>query len=988
LICLPSTGPAQTQAFEGKTILEIWYEPARQPLTPIDLEKVQLLKVGAPLRSSDVSATIDRMFATGRYEDIQVDAEPKGNGVVIRFLTNYARFIGHVGTTGKVSNPPNKGQIVSAGRFELGTPFRPELLSTAEKNIRQLFTSNGLYEAQVHLKTMEDPDTEQVNINIVVDPGKRARYEMPVIQGDPKLSDSTVVRATGWRVRFIGRWKQVTQLRTQQGIDGVEKRYQKDDRLASSVNLESLTYDPEARRVKPTLDITAGPKIHVKALEARVSKRTLRRYVPIYQEGAVDRDLLVEGARNLHDFFQSKGYPDVDVTFRELPPKGDEQTIEYFISRGQRRKLVRVDIQGNKYFDTDSLRERMFLQPSSLRLRWGRYSDAFRHKDEETITNLYKANGFRDVRVSSEVQNNYMGKANRSAVRFSIAEGPQWRVAHLELNGVEHLDKDAIFGMLSSGDGQPYSDVNVAADRTTIMREYYSSGFRHAAFQSSATPAAAPNEVILRYNLVEGEREYVRDVLISGLKVTRLNLVRNNLPVKKDDPLSMAQIREAERRLYDLGVFAKIDAAVQNNDGNEPHKYVVYDFDEAHRYNLNVGVGAELARLGGPSNSLNAPAGATGFSPRLSVDVNRLNMLGLGHTMTLQTRLSNLQQRLGLSYVDPKLDNVEGRTLTFTGLYDLSRDVRTFASRREEGSVQLSQKLSKPSTLFVRFAYRRVSTSDIVIPALLVPQILQPVRIGILSGNFLQDRRDNPADAHAGIYNTVDAGLASRIFGSQRSFVRILARNATYHRISKDWILARQLTFGTILPFSIPAGLNSSDAVPLPERFFGGGSISHRGFPENQAGPRDVGAAIGSAGVASQPTGFPLGGNTLLFSNIELRFPLLGENIGGVLFHDAGNVYQRTGAISFRFHQRNLQDFNYMVHAVGFGIRYKTPVGPARIDLAYSINPPRFVGFKGTLQDLLACNPNKPSTQLPGACQGVPQSISHFQFFFSIGQTF
>ena len=77
-----------------------------------------------------------------------------------------------------------------------------------------------------------------------------------------------------------------------------------------------------------------------------------------------------------------------------------------------------------------------------------------------------------------------------------------------------------------------------------------------------------------------------------------------------------------------------------------------------------------------------------------------------------------------------------------------------------------------------------------------------------------------------------------------------------------------------------------------------------------------------------------------------------------------------------------------MVHAVGFGVRYRTPIGPIRVDLAYSINPPAFVGFNGTIDQLLNCNPNMPLSQLPSYCAGVPQRLSHVQFFFSIGQTF
>ena len=126
----------------------------------------------------------------------------------------------------------------------------------------------------------------------------------------------------------------------------------------------------------------------------------------------------------------------------------------------------------------------------------------------------------------------------------------------------------------------------------------------------------------------------------------------------------------------------------------------------------------------------------------------------------------------------------------------------------------------------------------------------------------------------------------------------------------------------------------------------------------------------------------------MFFNNVELRFPLFGDNIGGVLFEDAGNVYSTFSRISFSARQPNIGDFDYMVHAAGLGIRYNTPVGPIRVDLAYSLNPPSFYGFKGNTQDLLACNPNLPPSQLPPQCTPVKQSTGHFQFFFSIGQTF
>ena len=187
---------------------------------------------------------------------------------------------------------------------------------------------------------------------------------------------------------------------------------------------------------------------------------------------------------------------------------------------------------------------------------------------------------------------------------------------------------------------------------------------------------------------------------------------------------------------------------------------------------------------------MHRPAERTGFSPEVSLDLSRLNFLGVGQSIGLHGLYSRLETRGSLSYLVPRLGNVQGRDLTFTLLYDNALNVRTFASRREEASVQLSEKFSKSITGSFRMAYRRVSVSSVVIPVLLVPELLQPVRIGILSASFAQDRRDDKSDPHRGIYNTADIGVAGRFFGGQRGFVRVLVRNATYYRLTRNLVLA------------------------------------------------------------------------------------------------------------------------------------------------------------------------------------------------------
>jgi outer membrane protein assembly complex protein YaeT len=561
------------------------------------------------------------------------------------------------------------------------------------------------------------------------------------------------------------------------------------------------------------------------------------------------------------------------------------------------------------------------------------------------------------------------GNQNNMVVAIDIKEGAQWLVEALAIEGPSEANREAVLGVIQSQQGQPFSDINVAIDRDNILDYYYNHGHIGATFAWSFTPAKAANQVNLTYVVTEGRQRFLREFLISGLEATDPKLVRERLALDSGEPLSRSSLLETQRRLYDLGVFARIDVATQNPGGEEPNKYVLIDTEEARKYTFTTGFGAEIAKIGGCRSCLDTPQGTTGFSPRASFGVTRRNFLGEGHMISFQSRVSTLQQRGVLSYEAPQFRGSDNVSLLFSGVYDDSRDVRTFSSRRREVSAQLGQKISKASTMLYRFSFRRVSVTDLIVSPELIPLYSQPARIGIAATNYIEDRRDDPSDAHRGIFNTLDAGWASKYFASQADFTHLLARNATYHPfgLGSRYVLARSLTFGWLQPLRV--GTN----IPLSERFFGGGAQSHRGFPENQAGPRDP------------ETGFPIGGQAILVNQTELRFPAMGDNIGGVLFWDAGNVYSRLQDISFRQTQRGLGDFDYMVHAVGLGLRYRTPVGPIRLDVAWSINPPKFFGFKGTYDELVACSSATPPTT---GCVQTVQQISHFQFHFSLGQAF
>lgn len=946
--------------FQGQRITDIEFQPADQPLTDRQLRERLPFRPGSTFEERDLRLAIQNLFQSGRFSDLAVDAVEAKNGVALKFITKRAYFVGRIQVTG-VKEPPNNGQLISATRLRLGEPFSDAAKNEALESIENILRQNGYYHSRIDAEIQFQPNTEQANLFLKVNTGKRARFEQPATTGATGKTEENVIRTTRWK-RLYGLlgWQEITESRLRRGVDNVRRFYEKRDLLQAKVTLTRLTYSEESNTVRPFLNIQPGPRIVIRAEGAQISRGKLAELIPIFQEGAVNQDLLIEGQHNLEQYMQELGYFEVEVTYTTAAGKTpQEQIITYHMRHGKRHKFVFLSIKGNTYFSLETIRERLYLQTATFpRFPNGRFSDAYLKQDAQSIENLYLSNGFRDVEITTKIEDNYHGVSNNIAAFIAIKEGRQWLVADLSIDGVDKGGLASFRPTLSSLPGQPFSEASVSDDRNTILSFYFSRGFLNASFEYYAAPAGRPGTMNLRYVVQPGSQTFVRNVIVTGLGTTRHSLVFDRIELKPAQPLSLTAQTDSQRRLYDLGIFARVNTAIQNPDGDEDEKYVLYDIDEARHYSMNISVGAQIARIGGEPTSLDNPAGTTGFAPRLSVGISRINFLGLGQTLALQTLVSTIEQRAALSYFIPQFVSKENLSLTTTSLIENSNDIRTFTAHRREASMQLGQRLSRAYTVQYRFVFRHVTLSNLKIDQLLVPLLSQPETIGLGEFSLIQDKRDDPTDAHRGIYSTADLSYAPGIF-SVTHFTRALFRNSTYHPFHRDLVFARSTQFGFI------ASTAPADSIPLAERLYSGGSTSIRAFPDFQAGPRDV------------TTGFPLGGNALFINSLELRFPLYGDTLNGVLFHDAGNVYSTLGDISFRFRQRNLQDFNYMVQDVGIGIRYRTPIGPIRVDLSFSPDAPRFYGLKGTEQDYLN-----------GTAVATVQKINAFQFHFSLGEAF
>jgi outer membrane protein insertion porin family len=972
------------------------------PVTDNDRQMLQSMiavREGEALDRDKLRQSLRAMFATGRYATLDAACQKISEGRIrLSFVSEPNYFVGGISVEGTPGRP-TESQVINASKLQLGEQFTSEKIDQAIKNILRLMEENDFYTSSVTHSERRDPETQQIEIAFHIHPGTPARVGKVMLQGQSIFSAG--------QLQDMGKLHPGDIVSAQKAADALErirKKFEKRNRWLAQVSFVEKKYIPETNTVNYTIEADPGPTVLIQVEGFRLSRGTIRKNVPVYEENALDDDLLNEGRRNLLSYMESRGYSDSEVELRkESDPEKNMVRVIYHITPGQRHTLVKVAISGNQYFREEDLRRGMQVQEASLLLRHGRYSQALLRADINNIENQYKYNGFDQVKAEAETKDDYLGKKNQQAVILHIAEGPQTLVGKFHITGNNQATEDPL-PPLNIGHGEPFSDARIAEDRDILLNYYFDNGFPNASFEATAKPAEN-NRMDVTYNIHEGERVYVDRVLVSGREFTRPYVIDRQVEVAPNNPLSQSDLLDTQQKLYDLGIFSQVETAIQNPEGNEDHKNVLVQVREAKRYTFNYGGGFEF-QTGQPGGS-KRPLGTAQVSPLASFDVTRLNFLGRAHTITFESRVGRLQQRGLISYEAPRWFGNPNWKLTFTGFFDHTLDVTTFNSQRLEGTVQAGQVINKTSTIDYRFNYRLVKATGLVntIAVQQIPQLSQPVRLGEPGFAYIRNRRDNDLESTRGSYITADAGVAAHYFGSQADFSHLLIQYSTYHPFGKQQKSTREIVFARSTRVGVESmfgntvttapGISTAGnqvPLPLPERFYMGGGNSHRGFGLNQAGPRDP------------ATGFPLGGAALFLNSLELRLPpptlpFVQDNMSFALFHDMGNVFTNGNDMLhslLRWHQdkrlcssqaqgslfqagsgASLCSYNYISHAIGLGVRYKTPVGPVRFDFGYNLNPPIFPEFLHATSD-----PNSPLL-FNGTRQASP-----FNVYFSIGQTF
>jgi outer membrane protein assembly factor BamA len=582
-------------------------------------------------------------------------------------------------------------------------------------------------------------------------------------------------------------------------------------------------------------------------------------------------------------------------------------------------------------------------------LSHGAFSEKLVQQSVSNLEAVYKAAGYSDTKVIPETAR---GDDGNLSITFTVDEGPLTTVNNISLQGNTVPESELAPKGLKLGAGKPYSQELLETDRNEIIAKYLAMGYLNASFQATADPAG-DHKVNVVYKITEGPKVDIARVMTVGRKDTRDSLITTTAALKHSKPLTETDMLSAESRLYNLGIFDWAEVDPRERITTQTNEDVLIKVHEAKQNSITYGFGFEVINRGGsvPSGTVAVPgippvglpqgfrtSQKTFWGPRGSVEYTRSNLRGRAETLTLATAAGRLSQRGSVSYAIPYFRN-SAWNVSSTVLGEHNSENPIFTSRQGQFGFQFQRNLDAKGTksVFLRYSFQLTALSNLLIPEL-VPPSDQHVRLSTVEGTFLRDTRDNPLDAHRGIFESFEIGFNPSFLGSDFSYARFLGQTAYYKQVGAGIIWANNLRIGLESAFG-------NSRVPLSETFFTGGGSTLRGYPLNGAGPQRTITACGDPADPSTcgPITVPVGGKQLFIVNSEFRVPInynlpfIGKNLGVVGFYDGGNVYTSVG----------LQNFaSNFTHSVGFGVRYATPVGPVRIDIGHALDAPP--GIKST----------------------------------------
>ncbi len=615
-----------------------------------------------------------------------------------------------------------------------------------------------------------------------------------------------------------------------------------------------------------------------------------------------DKLLLVEGQiidyHEIHDavtaikdMYIEKGYLGVEVSESLTQSEdGEPIDIEIIIEEGEKVRISAVYISGNTHFSDDEL-ERLMTNREKRFLSGGEFKENELEDDFSAIEHYYQDRGFLDVHVYDH-SFSYKRNMKDLVLDIKLTEGPRYRVGRIAWSGNQILPDELMEQQIGLVPGDIFRQGDYEATLNAVSTYYYDRGYINLGLVPEKDFQG--NEVAVNFAIEEGEQARINRILILGNTSTREYVIRRELLIYPFDVFNRSRLILSQQRIFNLSFFedVQIEPVFSTEPGMLDLNLIIKE-KFTGQFNIAVGYSA-LDRV-------------TGI-----IGVGHPNLFGRGHQINFNWEFGKIKQNFQFSFTEPWLFDTP-TSLGFD-VYFLDRNRYTYTEKRVGGSVRVARPV--PGVAFTK-VYSTLKSEQVELDyadennylSLYYPEGKRLTNSATLS--MIRDSRDNYFFATSGSRSELTMKFAGTMLGGDVSFLKTVAKTSWYSRTIGKFALMIYLEGGLLEP------LAESTNVPLYERFEMGGTWLNplRGYPDRSIGPSYEGGTVG--------------GRALVKTSIELRYPIVENQVFGHLFFDAGNSWENMVDV----------DLNSLYRGFGAGIKLQVPgMGLIGLDMGYGLD--------------------------------------------------
>lgn len=884
------------------------------------------IKVSEPINLTVLDTKLKKIYSEGSYELLFLDVVKKGNDNVLVIKGNRLKRISKItfhGLEDSLAEEFKRDPEVRESRM-VGSKY----LARVRTRIEGMLEQRGYFYSKTELKITESEDGKEFELEVFVEKNKPTIIERIAFKGVSEDLEDEIRSYVSFSVGDT-----FTKTELVKSVESINRFFKQNQYPTTRIDDTTLIFSQDKLEVEVVFLIKQGEKY-----QFQFSGNTVYPDV-ILREFLTDEVLSQADATNkivtlIENKYKSVGYHFCQVKIEnKLQPIEKLNTVYFKIDEGKKLLIDRVDFNGGERVGHSTLSKWMYEEAPGVLARGVYWENGLQEMTQKLQARM-RNEGYLSATVSTPRTVISEDRAGAELI-FEVQPGQRTFFGAIQLEGVQKLDKEAIYVLVKQKNTEPFNVTKLEAIKNTITNLYLREGYSDIQVKGGYSNgenysiSQDQKQADVKLLIVEGQQYYVGDVFVEGNKRTDADVIERELRLKRGDKYDLQKVRGSEDDISQLGLFSRVEIITSTSPKSNSIKDLRIIVVETKRGFGEVGLGGSYIE--------------PRFRARTFLGLAYKNLFGRNQTASARTEInvpfSDGKQLIPFmeyaAVLGYRLPYPLALPFTFSSQAGLDRfEVAT----TEENSVskiqtrsRIEQKIERKVTSFLTVYYRlhrfvHTKNEDLALkdrpliidpndPAKKIapPGLGDPVieDIGSTGPGFILDFRDEQFNPTKGTYHLFDFEVANKKILSQSNFYMATLRNSFY--IPLFYNLGLTIYIGG----AFAECTEELGVLPKTRRVYDlalGGQGSIRGYNLRRFAPDED-----SHSAAFYNTRF------------EVTIPLY-PNISAAIFLDSGQIYSRKVTSEWVTAPR--------YDGIGIGLRYKTPVGPIVFDMAEGLTAP------------------------------------------------